>query len=189
MGAVGAGIAASACCTIPLALVTLGVGGSLVGTFTAMEPYRPFFIAVAIAALGYVAYREFQRSRQIDCACDEGLGDTMRRSFLGVGFLVTITLVVSPWIIRDTINLDTAEAPDFTGLQQVVLEVEGMTCQLCDVTVSRSLTLLDGVEEAIVTFEPPQAIVRYDPSRVSIKDMETATSDIGYPAKLKLGSL
>ena len=52
-GAVGAAVAASACCTIPLLLVTLGVGGAWVGTFTALEPFRPLFIGVALVFLGY----------------------------------------------------------------------------------------------------------------------------------------
>ena len=70
-------------------------------------------------------------------------------------------------------------------MQQVVLVVEGMTCQLCDVTVATALTNLEGVDQAIVTFEPPEAIVRFDPKKVSLADMEKATRDVGYPAKLK----
>lgn len=190
MGAIGAGVAASACCTIPLALVTLGIGGSLVGTFTAMEPYRPFFIGVAVLVLGYVGLREVKRARRPDCDCEEGMSNMKRRSLLGLGFVITALLIASPWIIRaSSANEAIVEAARFSGLHQIVLEVEGMTCQLCDVTVSRALTNLDGVEEALVTFEPPEAVVRFDPVRVSIKDMEVATSEIGYPATLKQGAL
>lgn len=191
-GAVGAGVAASACCTVPLALVSAGIGGSMISTFTAMEPYRPYFIAIAVIALSMAAIREFKRSRQPDCECEEGekrLSDNTRRSVLGIGFLVTIAFIVSPWIIRSNLNLETATAPDFSGMKQVVLTIEDMTCQLCDVTVSKALTNLDGVEEAIVTFEPPEAIVRFYPRRATIKDMEVATAAVGYPAKLKIETL
>ncbi len=190
IGAISAGVAASACCTIPLALVTVGVGGSLVGAFTAMEPYRPYFIAVALAALGYVAFRELQRSRDPDCECEGEMSNKARRSLLVVGFLITAALIASPWIIRSTVANDaTMAVTELSGLHQVVLEVEGMTCEACDIIVSRALTNLEGVEEALVTFEPPQAIVRFDPRRVSIADMEEATSDAGYPATLKNGAL
>jgi len=190
MGAIGAGIGASACCTIPLALVTLGVGGSLVGTFTAMEPYRPFFIGIAVLALGFVGFRELQRSRRPDCECEGEMSDNKRRTFLAAGLMITVSLIASPWIIRSTSANDAfVAAAEFSGLHQVVLEVEGMTCKLCDVTVSKALTNLDGVKEALVTFEPPQAIVRFDPELVSIKDMEIATTEVGYPAKLKQGAL
>ncbi len=190
IGALGAGVGASACCTIPLALVTLGVGGSLVGAFTAMEPFRPYFIGIAVLALGYVAFREIQRSRRADCECEKGGSNRARRSFLAIGFLVTVGLIASPWIIRSTAANDAIDAAtEFSVLHQVVLDVEGMTCVACNITVSRALTNLDGVEEALVTFEPPQAIVRFDPKRVSIEDMEVATSNAGYPARVKNGAL
>jgi len=190
MGALGAGIAASACCTIPLALVTLGVGGSLVGSFTAMEPYRLYFIAVAVLALGYVAFREIRRSRKPDCECEGDMSNNTRRSLLALGFLITAALIASPWVIRSTAaNEAIIAAAELSGLHQVVLEVEGMTCELCDITVSRALTNLDGVEEALVTFEPPQAVVRFNPKVVSIEDMEIATTEVGYPARLKKGAL
>ncbi len=184
-GALGAGIAASACCTIPLILVSAGVGGGLVGTFTAMEPFRPFFAVIAVVAIGAVIRSEMKRSRQIDCECDDQwLTDRARRSLIAVGVVVTLGLVASPWLIRPVLNAQTANAPvDFTGEQQVTLTVSGMTCELCDITVSRALLGLEGVSEAKVTFEPPQAIVKYDPSRVSISDMERITRQIGYPAK------
>lgn len=190
MGALGAGVFSSACCTIPLALVTLGVGGSFVGSFKAMEPYRPFFIAIAVVAFGYVVFREIQRSRRPDCDCEGEMSKTARRSFLAIGLLITAGLIASPWIIRGTWDHDTsAITAELQGLSQVVLEVDGMTCAACNITVSRALTNLDGVEEALVTFEPPQAVVRFDPTRVSINDMEVATANVGYPAKLKVGAL
>lgn len=38
-----AAIGASVCCVGPLMLLALGIGGSWVGSLTAMEPYRPLF--------------------------------------------------------------------------------------------------------------------------------------------------
>lgn len=182
-GALGAGIAASACCTIPLILVSAGVGGSLVGTFTAMEPFRPFFAAIAVVAVVAVINSEIKRSRQVACDCDDQwLSNRARRGVIAAGVVVTLGLVASPWLIRPALNAQTASAPDFTGEQQVVLTVSGMTCELCDITVSRALLGLEGVHSAEVTFEPPQAVVTYDPSKVSVSDMERITSQIGYPA-------
>ena len=56
--ALGAAVAASACCTIPLALVSLGIGGAWVGSLTALAPYRWIFVDLAVGALGYAAYSE-----------------------------------------------------------------------------------------------------------------------------------
>lgn len=54
-GGVAGAILASSCCVLPLALVTLGVSGAWIGNFTALEPYKPVFIAVAaiFIALGF----------------------------------------------------------------------------------------------------------------------------------------
>jgi MerT mercuric transport protein. len=48
--ALGAAVGASACCTIPLALVSLGVGGAWIGSLTALAPYRWIFVTLAVAA-------------------------------------------------------------------------------------------------------------------------------------------
>ncbi len=47
-----AAIGASVCCVGPLVLLTLGVGGSWVGSLTAMEPYRPIFIGLTLLFVG-----------------------------------------------------------------------------------------------------------------------------------------
>ncbi|GAA0560151.1 mercuric ion transporter MerT [Halomonas salifodinae] len=51
---------ASACCLGPLVLVTLGVSGAWIGNLTALEPYRPLFIGVALVALFFAWRRIFR---------------------------------------------------------------------------------------------------------------------------------
>ena len=63
---VGGGLAAilaSACCLGPLVLVTLGFSGAWIGNLTALEPYRPLFIGVALVAMGF-AWRRIYRPAQ-----------------------------------------------------------------------------------------------------------------------------
>ena len=50
LGVLGA-LLASACCIIPLALVTLGISGAWIGNLTALEPYKPLTGGIAIAAI------------------------------------------------------------------------------------------------------------------------------------------
>ncbi|MCL6556507.1 MAG: mercuric ion transporter MerT [Burkholderiales bacterium] len=56
IGGVLAALGASLCCIGPLVLVLLGVGGAWVGSLARLEPFRPFFLAAAAAAL-YFAWR------------------------------------------------------------------------------------------------------------------------------------
>ncbi|MDX1554428.1 MAG: mercuric ion transporter MerT [Xanthomonadales bacterium] len=63
-----AAILASTCCLGPLLLVTLGFSGAWIGNLTALEPYRPIFIGVALVAM-FFAYRQIFRPAQ---ACEPG---------------------------------------------------------------------------------------------------------------------
>jgi len=55
-----AALLASACCLGPLVLVLLGVSGAWIGNLTALEPYRPIFIVVALVAMLF-AWRHIYR--------------------------------------------------------------------------------------------------------------------------------
>lgn len=45
-------VIASSCCIVPLILVMLGISGAWIGTLTALEPYRPYFVAGTALILG-----------------------------------------------------------------------------------------------------------------------------------------
>ena len=63
-----AAILASTCCLGPLALMALGFSGAWIGNLTALEPYRPIFLAAAGVAL-FVAWRRIYRPAS---ACEPG---------------------------------------------------------------------------------------------------------------------
>ena len=50
-GVIGA-VLASSCCIAPLLLLTLGVSGAWIGNLTALEPYKPVFLGVALVFIG-----------------------------------------------------------------------------------------------------------------------------------------
>jgi mercuric ion transport protein len=51
-----------------LVLLALGIGGTWIGNLTALEPYRPIFIGIAVLAFG-LAYR---RLYQVQATCAPG---------------------------------------------------------------------------------------------------------------------
>ena len=65
-GVLGA-VAASSCCMLPLLLFTLGAGGPWIGKLVRLAPYQPYFIAFAVACLGY-GYWLMRRSSNEQCA-------------------------------------------------------------------------------------------------------------------------
>ena len=189
IAALGAALGASACCTIPLALVSLGIGGAWVGSLTALAPYRWFFVALAVSALVYAGYNEWRMSRP-DCECESALTPAVRRSLLGVGALAVLAIVASPWLIApspgvatDRVRAAAKEPSTPASFRQVVLTVDGMTCKACPVTVRRALEGIDGVYSAEVTYEPPEAFVRLDSEEVAVEDLTSATERAGFPSR------
>ena len=73
-GILGA-IAASSCCILPLAFVTLGVSGAWIGNLTALTPYQPYILAVTVAVIGYGFYAVYWRPRRActDKTCERPL--------------------------------------------------------------------------------------------------------------------
>ena len=60
LGAVVGGVAAMSCCVAPLVFVLAGISGAWIANLTALSPYQPIFVAVALVSIGYghlAAYR------------------------------------------------------------------------------------------------------------------------------------
>lgn len=68
-GSVIGAILASSCCIGPLVLLTLGVSGAWIGNLTALEPYKPYFIAVTLVFLGLGFWQVYFKPKK---ACEEG---------------------------------------------------------------------------------------------------------------------
>jgi mercuric ion transport protein len=95
-----AAIGASVCCVGPLVLLALGIGGSWVGSLTAMEPYRPIFIGLTLLFL-WLAFRKLYLMPQV-CTPGTPCADPrtiQRQRFM---FLVVVVfllgLLAVPWL-------------------------------------------------------------------------------------------
>ncbi|MBL8514276.1 MAG: mercury transporter MerT [Betaproteobacteria bacterium] len=97
---ISAALGASACCVVPLALVTMGLGGAWLANLKALEPWQPAFTALALGGLLAAAWR-LRKSRtacETDLPCSEqSVWRRQRRVFWLAAAIVTGLLVV-PWI-------------------------------------------------------------------------------------------
>jgi mercuric ion transport protein len=93
VGGILAALGASSCCVIPFVLFTLGVSGAWIADLTALEPYQPLFVALALGCLagGFVFLR--RRSRM---ACAEGSYCTRPASerIVRIGLWTAVGLVI-----------------------------------------------------------------------------------------------
>jgi mercuric ion transport protein len=60
---------ASACCILPLVLVTLGVSGAWIGTLTMLEPFKPYLSAATLIPLSFGFWQVYFKSKP---ACEPG---------------------------------------------------------------------------------------------------------------------
>ncbi|MGH8435059.1 MAG: mercuric transporter MerT family protein [Pseudomonas sp.] len=88
-----AAIGASVCCVGPLVLLSLGIGGTWVGSLTAMTPYRPIFIVLTLLFLGLAFRRLYWLTNS--CAPGTACADprTVKRQRLTF-WIVTVLLLV-----------------------------------------------------------------------------------------------
>jgi mercuric ion binding protein len=64
----------------------------------------------------------------------------------------------------------------------VTLDVKNMTCELCPITVKKSLEKVSGVGTVKIDFDKKTAIVTYDPDKTQPEALTQATTNAGYPS-------
>lgn len=99
-GILGA-LLASSCCIVPLILVSLGVSGTWIGSLTALEPYKPWFIAVSVFFIGYgfwYVYFKQPESCEDDSYCATTESSRLTKTALWIGsFIVLAAATIDYW--------------------------------------------------------------------------------------------
>lgn len=102
-GGILAALGAASCCVIPFALFVLGVSGAWIGNLTALEPYQPIFVALAVAFIGcgtHLAYRKPKVACADGSYCARPVSSRMVKiSLWSAGALVAITIGF-PYVAR-----------------------------------------------------------------------------------------
>ena len=65
-------------------------------------------------------------------------------------------------------------------MQTKSLDVKGMTCGHCKMSVEGALNKLDGVTAAEVDLGSGKVVVTYDETKISLDNMKEAVEDQGY---------
>ncbi|GIK37023.1 MAG: copper-translocating P-type ATPase [Chloroflexota bacterium] len=66
------------------------------------------------------------------------------------------------------------------GTAKLQMKVGGMHCSLCTESIRKAVGRLDGVQSVQVSIAHEEALVEYDPARVSAATIEAALEDLGY---------
>lgn len=76
-------------------------------------------------------------------------------------------------------------SPAWAAPKTVTLDVPGMTCSACPITVKKALTKVNGVSNVDVQFEKREAVVTFDDAKTTVAALTKATKDAGYPSTVK----
>ncbi|NOZ11828.1 MAG: mercury resistance system periplasmic binding protein MerP [Gammaproteobacteria bacterium] len=77
------------------------------------------------------------------------------------------------------------ETKPATETKTITLDVQNMTCALCPLTVRKSLEKVEGVIKAEASFDTKTATVTFNPAKTTLEALTQATTNAGYPSKLK----
>ncbi len=73
--------------------------------------------------------------------------------------------------------------PAWASPQIVTLNVSGMTCAACPITVKKALEKVPGVSKVEVRFEKKQVLVTFDDAKTNTDALVKATTNAGYPSQ------
>jgi len=99
LSAITGGLLASSCCILPLALVSIGVGGAWMSTLTALAPYQPIFLTITgVSIVG--GFWLSRRARNKACAIDGPCAKTITQKRYSVGLWIGGALAVTAIVLN-----------------------------------------------------------------------------------------
>ncbi len=69
------------------------------------------------------------------------------------------------------------------SLETLQLKIGGMSCSFCVASITTALSRMDGVAEASVNLAHEEALIRYEPSRVTPSELKETLLELGYTVR------
>jgi len=92
--------------------------------------------------------------------------------------LKRITSLVVGGVLALTLGVITAQA--FT--KTVTIKVEGMKCEKCSASVTKALKATEGVEDAQVSSDKGEAVIKYDDQKLNETKLREVINSTGFKA-------
>ncbi len=182
-GSVLAAVVASACCWLPLLL--LSFGASAAGLSATFEKMRPWFLGVTAVLLGAGFYLVYLRKEKCApgsaCAVPRPKLQRLNRAVLWLAIIMVAVFAFFPnyvGLLASSSKIDMSIQAEGSVL---TLNVEGMTCEACTVHVKSALKDVPGVLDSSVDYEAGRALVRIDRLAPPTEEaLERAVAKAGY---------
>lgn len=176
-------IAASLCCITPILALIAG-SGSIASSFSWIEPARPYMVGLTMAVLGFAWYQKLKPEPKDDCGCAiEGKPKFFQsKPFLSLVTLFAALLIAFPTYSKAFFpkNEKTSAVVEKSNIQTVELNINGMTCEACEEHVNVEVNKLPGIVQSTISYKNRNAVIRFDISKTTIKDITCAVNATGY---------
>ena len=176
-------IAASLCCITPILALLAGTSG-IASTFSWIEPFRPFLIALTLLILAIAWYQTLKVKKQKnDCGCENEKPKFINsKKFLLLVTLFAGLMLAFPYytqIFYPNTNKEEVYVSE-TNVSKVEYKIKGMTCTGCEVHIESEVNKLNGIIEVNANHEKANTIVKYDKTKVTTKEIKDAIGKTGY---------
>lgn len=183
-----AAIIASLCCITPVFSLLAGVGG-IAATFSWMEPFRPYLIALTVSILGFAWYQKLKpaTAQEIACDCEDDKPSFWQsKKFLGIVTIFAALMLAFPGYAHlfypepNNKQSSLLLEQDSTRTDKIVFSVKGMTCSGCESHIVYEVARLQGVKTVEASYANGTASVEYFPSKLKSDDIIIAINNTGY---------
>jgi copper chaperone CopZ len=203
-GAVLTAALASACCWLPLLLISLGVSAAGIGGF--FQAYRPILLGVTVALLAtgyYLVFKKPNCAPGSACATPNPKLRKLNAAMLGFATVAVLAFALFPNYLGYFLNNgNTASATTPPAATQpgqaggadspvtplpthtVQLDIDGMTCAACATGLTSYLNTRPGVRRADVDYDTRSASVELDDAS-GIDGVLKSISEYGFHGKVR----
>lgn len=88
-------------------------------------------------------------------------------------------------LLAATVALSLLASPAWAASKTVTLDVPGMYCAFCPITVKKALTKVTGVAEDNIDLDAKEAVVTFDDAKTNVATLTKSTTNAGYPSTVK----
>lgn len=178
-------IASSLCCITPVLALVAGSSGAA-SSFSWIEPARPYLIGLTIIVLAFAWGQKLKPKKVDDCGCsiEEKPKFLQTKLFLGMVTAFAIVMTLFPYYshLFYSDNSDNTIVVDQKDKQELVIKVEGMTCDACQNHIDHTVNEVDGVISSQSSYDNGSTTVVFDKSKTSYDQIVAAINSTGYKA-------
>jgi len=180
-----AAIGASLCCITPVLAVLAGSTG-MASSFSWMEPFRPYLIALTVFVLAYAWWDKLKPQKQgLECACEpdeEGnVSFWYTKRFLAIVTIFSAVMLSFPYWGDTFISSNKqAIAIEKQNVQNIEVAIEGMTCKACEATIEKVVLETGGVGSVKASSEKKNALISFDKTKIDRETIAKAIATTGY---------